>query len=210
MARSHYTWRHSNVTFRVMFSVPFVPFGEQLMRKPLIAGTLALVTGCSTGIRIETNTAPGVDFTAYETYRWGERTDYGTSGEVYNLALEGRVQRAVNAAMSERGYRRVLTDDADLVVAWHGALKNVLTDEEMRRSYMYAQDWYESTEKSVERATDIEVGTLVLDIVDASNNTLVWTSQAQAELQRDRSVEESEKVLQDAVRKMLEGLPRRN
>ncbi len=180
------------------------------MRKPLIAGTLALVTGCSTGIRIETNTAPGVDFTAYETYRWGERTDYGTSGEVYNLALEGRVQRAVNAAMSERGYRRVLTDDADLVVAWHGALKNVLTDEEMRRSYMYAQDWYESTEKSVERATDIEVGTLVLDIVDASNNTLVWTSQAQAELQRDRSVEESEKVLQDAVRKMLEGLPRRN
>jgi hypothetical protein len=193
-----------------MFSVPFVPFGEQLMRKLLIAGTISLVTGCASGIRIETNTAPGVDFTAYETYRWGERTDYGTSGGVYNLALEGRVQRSVNSAMSERGYRRVLTDDADLIVAWHGALKNVLTDEEMRRSYLYAQDWYESTEKSIERATDIEVGTLVIDIVDAGTKKVVWTSQAQAELQRDRSVEESEKILQDAVAKMFEGLPRRD
>jgi hypothetical protein len=177
------------------------------MRKLLIAGTVALVTGCSSGIRIETNTAPGVDFTAYETYRWGERTNYGASGEVYNLALEGRVQRAVNAAMSEHGYRRVLTDDADLVVAWHGALKSVLTDEEMRRSYMYGQDWYEPTSASVERATNFEVGTLVIDIVDASNNKLVWTSQAQAELQRDRSVEESEKILQDAVGKMFQDLP---
>jgi hypothetical protein len=112
--------------------------------------------------------------------------------------------------MSERGYRRVLTDDADLIVAWHGALKNVLTDEEMRLSYMYAQDWYESTEKSIERATDIEVGTLVIDIVDAGTKKVVWTSQAQAELQRDRSVEESEKILQDAVEKMFQGLPRRD
>ncbi len=177
------------------------------MRKLLITGTIFLVTGCSSGIKIETNTAPGVDFSAYETYRWGERTDYGTSGQVYSLALEGRVQRAVNAAMSERGYRRVLTDDADLIVAWHGALKSVLTDEEMRRSYLYGQDWYEPTSVSVERATDFEVGTLVVDIVDASNNKLVWTSRAQAELQRDRSVEASQKILQDAVQQMFKELP---
>lgn len=35
------------------------------MRKLLITGTIVLVTGCSSGIKIETNTPPGVDFNAY-------------------------------------------------------------------------------------------------------------------------------------------------
>lgn len=180
------------------------------MRKLLIVGTIVLITGCSSGIQVDTDSAPGVDFAAYETYRWGERTEYGNTGAVYDLALDGRVQRAVDEAMSERGYRRILTDDADLVVAWHGALKSVLTDEDMRRSYMFAGDWYEPAEKSVERAENIEVGTLVIDIVDADSKKVVWTSQAQAELQRDRSIEESTQVLQQAVKKMFEGLPQRD
>ena len=93
------------------------------MRLLLIAGTLLAVTGCSSSIQVDTSIAAGVDLTTYTTYRWGERTDFGNTGGVYDLALDGRVQRAVNDAMSDRGYRRVLTDNADLVVAWHGALK---------------------------------------------------------------------------------------
>jgi hypothetical protein len=52
-----------------------------------------------------------------------------------------------------------------------------------------------------------EEGTLVLDIVNAKSNQLMWRGSAQAEINRQLKPEEREKRLQEAIGKILAQFP---
>lgn len=56
---------------------------------------------------------------------------------------------------------------------------------------------------------EYEVGTLILDGVDAREQRLVWRGTAQAELHRDLSPDALQKKINDAVHKLLARFPPR-
>ena len=50
-------------------------------------------------------------------------------------------------------------------------------------------------------------GTLVLDIVDARTKRLIWRGAAEGTLDRDISLENEEKIISEAVEKLLKDFP---
>ena len=63
---------------------------------------------------------------------------------------------------------------------------------------MYVQDTY---------VREYDEGTLIIDIVDAGSNELVWRGAAQGEVNLAASPQEREQRAQDAVQRILEDFP---
>jgi hypothetical protein len=57
------------------------------------------------------------------------------------------------------------------------------------------------------RLSQYEEGTLMLDVIDSSSNELVWRGAAQARIDPNRSPQERTRLINSAVRKMLDRFP---
>jgi hypothetical protein len=116
----------------------------------------------------------------------------------------------VNQELQTRGYRLV-DENPDFKVGWHGAIDQKLDVGTMDSYYGYGWgSWYSPYYGGGAPHTyvrEYEEGTLILDVVDAASNKLVWRGTAQAELSSNSSAEKRQERLNEAVSKILEDFP---
>lgn len=172
--------------------------------------TLALVA-CA-GIETSTNYDPEAvgKLEQYRTYSWLPEPQ-GQNTRVYNDIVEKRVKQAVDQELQSRGYRLV-EENPDFKLGWHGAIDQKLDVQTMDAYYGYAWDpfyspYYMGATVPHTYVREYEEGTLVLDVMDAASNRLVWRGTAQAELSSDASAESRQQKLQEAVDKILADFP---
>jgi len=73
----------------------------------------AIVLGC-TGIAVKRDYDASVDFRRLKTYAWQSPAQNETGGDLAdNSLVETRVQNAVNAALSEKGFKKGSAGEAD-------------------------------------------------------------------------------------------------
>ncbi len=157
---------------------------------PLFILLCLLVTACSTSPGVNTNEVSDVDFSKFDSYA------YLPSGDTaeYQTILEQKVVNEVNLQMEARGYE-LDTEEPDLLVL----VKTMFDEEErlerdpMYTSYNYYTPGlrggtalgpvYYRNYPSVPRVTamggavrEVEYteGTFVVDVIDRSNNSLIW------------------------------------
>lgn len=164
---------------------------KQRIYTPIILLLTALAAACSTRPLVNTDKASNVDFNQFDSYA------YLPSGDTaeYHTILEQKVIKEVNQQMGKRGYR-LNSEEPDLLV-----LVKTMFDEEERlervpvtTSYnYYTPDYntgsslgpmYYSTYPSTTRLSaigegavrevDYTEGTFVVDIIDRSNNKIIW------------------------------------
>lgn len=146
---------------------------------PIAALLIATLAGCATGPRHEFDER--ADFSQMQTFSWlepeyGDR-DVSVSDPVLDSPLLGRrVKNALMDTLQERGYRYV-EEDPDFFVTYHTA-----EAEQERRSGSYMSLGYghgrspffgtgvllDMTPRSFRE------GTLIIDVVDAETDELVW------------------------------------
>lgn len=169
-------------------------------------GAAFLLSACS-GISTTADYDPAVDFTQYSTYTWLD-----TEGDDIDSITDSRIRSSIDGAMVARGFQK--GPNADLAVGYQGTSAE-------RRSYNtvntgwgggygwggYGWGGYGGMGMSTTTENVWEEGTLIVGIFDVATKNLVWTGTATATIDPGRSPEERQKLIDDAVAKMLKDFP---
>jgi hypothetical protein len=139
-------------------------------------------------------------FTRFKSYSW-------IKGTPVNDALnDKRIMSAIDSQLAAKGFTRMAEGgSADLLVAYHASFdKNLEING-------FSSGWggYRFGGSRTGRATvdEIVVGTIAVDLVDASNKTIVWRGLASGELDPRAKPEKREKNIQKAAAKLFKHYP---
>lgn len=161
--------------------------------------TLALLAivrlPASAGVHVDYDKA--LDFSQYRTYSWGEGT------EAEPEFVERRIEAAIDRELASLGLQKV-EGPADLQVVTHASVeieKRIDID-----SFPYWERWHRGSRwaSSVVYVQDVEVGTLIIDLIAGDSGELAWRAIASGAV---GNPEKNEKRINKAVKKMFKRFP---
>ena len=174
--------------------------GNRYLRFFLLLTVFGLITGCST-LRVETDYDRSTDFSKFGTFDWSA-DDPGVQKSFFDTAL----RQAVNAELTAVGLSQS-SDNPDLIVVTHVSLDEVITGATVSHWNHGGWGWYGGwggMSTSTVHVNAHDQGTLIMDLIDASNNQLVWRGIAEKEVNDPRATREQ---LQPIVQKLLADFP---
>lgn len=164
---------------------------------------LALVftaVACST-LQVSVDYAPGTDFTKYKTFT----LKHGAAPR--NVIAVQRFEFSLGNVLAARGLKQV-DDGADLNVFDHF----VFGKDFQLNTYGYGGwggpwggPWGGGTQTT--RLQEIPTGSVVVDLVDARTNNLVWRGMAKDELSATATPEERQQKADQVAQKLFENFP---
>ncbi len=164
----------------------------------------ALLAGACSGISTSTDYDPAVDFTTFSTYTWID-----SQGEVDNIT-SSRIRQSVDAALTSKGWSESASNpdvavSYQVTTAQRSSFTTVNTG--WGGGYGWGGGWGMGMGTSQTTEQTWQEGSLVLGIFDAGTKNLVWTGTATTDLDPSRSPADRQKVIDDAVNKMMSAFP---
>ncbi len=196
--------------------------------------SLAVVglAGCGT-LQVQTDYDAQASFGQLATYSWIDQTvNPGTVPAVHSPLVEQRLRRAVDGSLERMGYRRSTNGTPDFQVAYRITTERETTADARygygsygygsyhrfsrhrrlgrgRYGFGYDPYYYGYDPYGLNRGYEYVQATLVLDVVDARTNKLIWRGWATGKLDHDPKPEAVQEYVNEAVEKILERFPRR-
>ena len=175
----------------------------------LILVGIAMLTGCASKPKIQTDYDPSVDFTQYRTF--GFFSPMSIEGKNYST-MWGQVFRAsIGREMRRLGY--VEADDPDLAINVSARLQDKTSVTTTADPYMgghyygyrrgYYQPWGGYGYGTTTHVNQYTEGTVNIDMVDVAQKRMVWEGVAIGRMQGDRSNAEVRKRIDEAVNEMF-------
>src|SRR5262249_9142480 len=152
-----------------------------------------LFAGTALAASVNSNYLPETDFSAYRTYHWVPMEVEGAQ-HLDSISAE-QITRAVDKQLQAKGWTRTDSSEADTYVAFEVAIEN-----QTRVSSYGGWGWHGGGHVS---STNVDVGTLTLDIYDPKQKVLLWRGTATDTLKTKASPEKRQSRLDKAVAKML-------
>jgi hypothetical protein len=173
----------------------------------LVVGAIAAVTltGCASSMNVSSYVERGLDFTVFRSYAWGpaDAVPTGDPRLDKNPFFQDHMQGAVEKQLAARGLQQVDTSP-DLLIHYHANIT-----ERMDVDRLHPPDVYCTVGDCRNGLRYYEAGTLVVDVIDARTNRLIWRGWAQENV--EPSLEDSDRMerqINEAVSRMLERFPR--
>ena len=111
---------------------------------------------------------------------------------------------AVEKEFYAHGFKQATADTADLLIHYHANISERIDVNHVDREYGYCYD-VECTARIIR----YEAGTLLIDVVDAKTNRVVWRGWAQTSVENVIGhPERLSRMINDAVERMLARFPR--
>ncbi len=177
-----------------------------LLRVLLPAVLLAL--GCAS-LPIETDYDPSFDFGGYKGFAWlAEEQPITGDVRLDNPLLHERLRQAIQQTLAAAGFEQVDGGSADFRVGYHLSLQQRLDVSTLNSHYGYgpgANRWGYGPPETVVR--EYEEGTLVIDVVDARSDRLVWRGSAYGRMRESATPEQRQQRAQEVVATILERFP---
>jgi hypothetical protein len=169
-----------------------------------VAGVLLVVVGCST-TKVSSGFDPKTDFSRYRTFNFYQKQGVLASG------VRELIESTATRVLEAKGLKRV-ESDPDCHIALLGGL-DVQVSADAFTTTQYGYSWgggtvgYESLSSwGLAAATEVPIGTLVVDVVDAKSNLGIWRGALRQPLEVgdiERNLERVEK----AVEKLMGRFP---
>jgi hypothetical protein len=161
----------------------------------LVLSTVLVCAGCSAVYDVGYDYEGDTDFSRFQTYRWLPAEE---SADSDSLIVE-RIRKAVDNVLSSKGLTE-MSGNADLLVYEQLGSKDVVNI----KTRGYRRGYGRSSRVS---SYNYEEGSLTLNFADATSKELVWQGTANAEIDQVRTPEKREKLINEAVTKILENFP---
>lgn len=165
---------------------------------------VALLTGCST-VRVTTDHDPSQDFSQYKTFKIYDGKPIPNNALDRDPLIKKRVYSAIESVMKNKGFQEVESGNADfMVVAFAGV------SEKMRVNTHIGAGWYHPWWGPYGGYTTVsyyDEGSLVIDVVDVKEQELSWRGVGKGVLSNASSTEDSEKMVNEWVTKILADFP---
>lgn len=165
---------------------------------------LVLAGGCAAPVRYEYNSAP---YASWHSFAWkAPRIGTVRSPVLDSGILSARIEQAVRQTLTAAGYRAVQTPaQADFVVTYHTTLE---TRDEGGPSFGFAYGTLGPGFNTVfiDQAGNRQIreGSLILDVIDAHSDTLVWRGWITSMLQQSNY---SQQAVDHAVQRIFSKFP---
>lgn len=165
---------------------------------------MLLAAGCSPRIQSYVDYDPDHPVQNYNSYRWlvVEKREANETPLYHNELNDKRIKDAVDRQFKMKGYR-MEKDGIGLVVHYHIIVENksvIYTD---GYGYRYGPFWLKE-ERSVHY---YQQGTLIIDIMDASSDELIWRGWASGVLDYDSWPEDADERINNAIATIFKKLP---
>jgi hypothetical protein len=150
------------------------------------------------------------DFNAYRSYVWLEQptTAVGDAkaAQRTNTLLDKRIKTAVDAELAARGMTLV-TENPDLLVVYHTGLDRKIDVTDW--GYTYPRYPYGGWYGGQVDVYEYNEGTLIVDLIDAKSDQLVWRGTATKVIDETATTEEREANLREVMARLFENYPPR-
>jgi hypothetical protein len=166
----------------------------------LIIGFMLTVTWLITVAQdVRSNSMPGVDFAKFHTYRWVTVPN----AKYPNQIVDAQIKNAIDSQLQAKGLTKTDDEKADLYVTYQIGMQQ----ETQWNAYGMGGGWRLGGGMATATQSTIDVGTLVFDMYDQANKTLVWTGRATKTLDLSKNQEKNQKNLDKAMAKLLKDYP---
>lgn len=160
------------------------------------------VVACAT-MQVSSFVERGADVTKYRTYAWAPAEDQATGDPRLdnNTFFRDRLQAQVDRRLDDRGFEKTPGVGPDLIVHYHASVTQEINAAGLDRPNVTCEDC---------RPYVYDAGTIVVDLVDARTNRLVWRGWAEGTL--EGAIDNQafmERRIDEAVAQIIERLPRR-
>jgi hypothetical protein len=143
-----------------------------------------------------------VNFSRFKTYAWA------TGTPVPNPPLDLYIIGAIDLNLQRKGFSRVGTEDADLVITYHAASSTELNISGIGNPTLSTTKGYNSIDTTVwsipptvgSVARQVRKGSLAVEMFDRQKKELVWAAQAKG------TIKETRKERLDQLDKALTGM----
>lgn len=148
------------------------------LKAALLVVTVASVAACAP-VTVQSYTAGSTDVRQYHTYSWGasDATSTGDPRLDGNQFFAERVRSRVDAELARRGYEKTESGPPSLVVHYHASVTQKIDLSTVDPPSSGAPP------HAVADSYVYDAGTLVIDLVDARSDTLVWRGWAEGSLE---------------------------
>src|SRR5215469_12585294 len=171
------------------------------------AFVLALIAcSLSYGQEVLTNYLPGTDFSKYRTYEWVTIGPNGAPDQI----LDTQIKQSIDSQLAAKGLSKVDTDKADLFIRYQ-----VAVSKEKEWNATGIGDVFRwpgmstATGSATATSTNIDVGTLVLDMFDPAVKRLAWTGHATKTISASKDPQKNQRNIDKAMQKLLKDFPPR-
>ncbi|NDK56952.1 DUF4136 domain-containing protein [Pontibacter fetidus] len=166
-----------------------------ILRQALPWFLLLLLTNCTVGPEISSTYNRSANFRSYQTYAWHKAelpTPTMGNGPAYSPLLDQQLKQAIESELVKEGLRPD-EENPDLLIAYDIALSgNQATgsDTDFAPGFGYGYSyWYgyryrynTTALPDYKSVTQLAPGTLIIDLIDANTNDLVWRGWHPAEI----------------------------
>lgn len=167
--------------------------------------SVLVTASCAVRMNVGSHQDPNLNLQRYRTFAWGPADALPTGDRRLdeNAFFKDHVQGAVEKELARRGFELQSSGAPDLQIHYHANITKRIDVNQVDRGYGYCLGG-----ECPPDVVHYEAGTLVLDIIDARRNTLIWRGWAQNSVHDmlddpDRMA----KTIDEAVRLMLLRLP---
>lgn len=145
----------------------------------------------------------GVDFSKFTTFGF---IDVPAGVETNRLILK-RINGAIARELEAKGLQQA-SDNPDLLIAAHTETKNKVDIQNWGYGYAdYYSYGYWGMGAGHTTATEYEEGSLIIDIVDNSDDELIWRGVASRALPYNPTAESIDKIIDEVVSKAMANYP---
>lgn len=153
-----------------------------------VVAVLALASPVLAGVYVDYDRAADLD--SYKTFAWFDKP--GTSLEYHNSLLHSRVKNYIEHLLTQgKMVEAQPGEEPDLKVTYHASSETEMSLDTAAYGYTWGVAWVwdpywgggygwgpPGTAGISTTVRNYDVGTLIIDIIDASNNQLVWRGTA--------------------------------
>jgi hypothetical protein len=179
------------------------------MQKKLVTLTLGVLLASALLLAQKTSYdyEKTADFTAFKTYAFKKGTDVGQP------LIDNRIVAAIEAELAKKGLTKS-EGSADVFVVYHVALDKQQDISTYSSGYGggygpygwgWGGGWAGGTTHTQVR--DVLIGSLVIDVADASKGQMVWRGIGVKEIDARANPEKRDKSINKAVEKILKNYP---
>ncbi len=162
-----------------------------------------LFAGCSAQMNVRSDYDREINLRQYKTYNWLAVKEIESKNEplYYNELTDKRIKKAVDLQLRAKSINKDSLAPS-LRVHYHIAVDSRSSIRPTNYGYAYGPYWMRNQMDSY----SYREGTLIIDLMDAKNNNLVWRGWASSVL-NDNDIDLSETKITEAVLKILQQFP---
>lgn len=178
---------------------------RRLARFTVLAIVSFALMACATTMTVSSHVDRSLDFSKYRTYDWGP-ADILPTGDPRldaNPFFKDHLQGEVEKQLAARGIEGPSSATPDLLIHYHANISHRLDVVGVDASHGYSYE-------GIGQVREYEAGTIVLDLVDARTQKVIWRGWAQDTV-KDILADEDTMAgkIKEAVTRMLARLPPR-